>query len=378
MERKIIQSGIGKKQIQSLLTALDEKKRLIAMENSAVLTRLFEKKIVSRDTAGIEKIKIISLNPSTRLYNCLSKEGIYTVEQLLDYSLNDLKVLKEFGVGCLAELCEKLEQIGVRVPSDEGIPIRKGDIFYIQSEGLDDRGFYKAINEEMIRFYLDDDARLFLNEEMKKIFQNRKDKHDSDLLDLLNRKMIEMGIIPQFQISLKEFGLSTRSCTALENAGIKNVAQLLALTREEIRRINKLGPKSFDEIIKKIKASGIKVPKDDETIEVHNIGMFTSNCTKTDIARLAEQINGSDMDEDDKSFMLGELLKKSIKNLRQAYEALDRQIERYEIDIKRKGGYNISLSGKKSDDIISREKAIRSLKEKKLGIKQQICEIIDR
>ena len=55
-------------------------------------------------------MKIENLNFSVRVYNCLKRAGVDTVEQLEKMSDNDLMALRNFGVSCLAEVRRKIAQ----------------------------------------------------------------------------------------------------------------------------------------------------------------------------------------------------------------------------------------------------------------------------
>lgn len=51
---------------------------------------------------------IEELDPSVRLYNCLKRTGINTVEQLSQMTDDDLMKIRCFGAGCLAEVRAKI------------------------------------------------------------------------------------------------------------------------------------------------------------------------------------------------------------------------------------------------------------------------------
>ncbi|MBO6098127.1 MAG: DNA-directed RNA polymerase subunit alpha [Aeriscardovia sp.] len=64
---------------------------------------------------------IENLNLTQRSYNCLRREGIYTVEQLLSHSEQDLLEIRNFGTKSVDELKEKLAEMGLSLrPSSEG------------------------------------------------------------------------------------------------------------------------------------------------------------------------------------------------------------------------------------------------------------------
>ena len=67
-------------------------------------------------------MKIENLNFSVRVYNCLKRAGIDTVEQLEKMSDNDLLALRNFGVSYLAEVRQEVAQ--VKKPVTNGDRIR--------------------------------------------------------------------------------------------------------------------------------------------------------------------------------------------------------------------------------------------------------------
>lgn len=67
-------------------------------------------------------MKIENLNFSVRVYNCLKRAGVDTVEQLEKMSDNDLMALRNFGLACLAEVRQKVAQ--VKKPFTNGDRIR--------------------------------------------------------------------------------------------------------------------------------------------------------------------------------------------------------------------------------------------------------------
>jgi DNA-directed RNA polymerase subunit alpha len=66
---------------------------------------------------------IKDLNLSVRSYNCLMRERIRTVEELVTCSARDLLDIRNFGVGCLAEVKTKLRERGLSLEEDL-VPLR--------------------------------------------------------------------------------------------------------------------------------------------------------------------------------------------------------------------------------------------------------------
>ena len=77
---------------------------------------------------------IENLNLTQRSYNCLRREGIYTVEQLLSHSEQDLLEIRNFGIKSVDELKEKLAEMGLSLrASSEGFDreeLEKDKVFY--------------------------------------------------------------------------------------------------------------------------------------------------------------------------------------------------------------------------------------------------------
>lgn len=63
-------------------------------------------------------MKIEEMNFSVRVYNCLKRSRIDTVEQLQQISDDDLMKIRCFGIGCLKEVHQKLNRPAAPGPSD--------------------------------------------------------------------------------------------------------------------------------------------------------------------------------------------------------------------------------------------------------------------
>lgn len=68
-------------------------------------------------------MKIEELHFSARVYNCLKRKGIDTVEQLKIMSDADLLQIRYFGIGCLKEVREKLGQCVDNLKVMKQIPV---------------------------------------------------------------------------------------------------------------------------------------------------------------------------------------------------------------------------------------------------------------
>ena len=64
------------------------------------------------DNAELDK-QIEDLDLSVRSYNCLKRAGIHSVRQLVEFSENDLLIIRNFGVKSIEEVKDKLESMGL-------------------------------------------------------------------------------------------------------------------------------------------------------------------------------------------------------------------------------------------------------------------------
>lgn len=68
-------------------------------------------KLEDSDTDLLQEIPIEDLNLTLRTYNCLKRAGINNVYDLQNYSITDIKKIKNLGKKSLEELLDKLENI---------------------------------------------------------------------------------------------------------------------------------------------------------------------------------------------------------------------------------------------------------------------------
>jgi DNA-directed RNA polymerase subunit alpha len=74
-------------------------------------TPVFASSASERDKALDSPIEDLEL--SVRSYNCLKREGVNTVQQLVDISEQDLMKIRNFGAKSIEEVKEKLVQLGL-------------------------------------------------------------------------------------------------------------------------------------------------------------------------------------------------------------------------------------------------------------------------
>lgn len=68
----------------------------------------------------VTRRRIEDMGFSQRAFNCLQREGIETLGQLMQKSVPDLMAMKNFGRKSLDEIIEKLDELGLSLKSEEG------------------------------------------------------------------------------------------------------------------------------------------------------------------------------------------------------------------------------------------------------------------
>ena len=66
------------------------------------------------DNADLDK-SIDDLDFSVRSFNCLKRDGVHSVRQLVEYSENDLLNIRNFGAKSIEEVKEKLQEMGLKL-----------------------------------------------------------------------------------------------------------------------------------------------------------------------------------------------------------------------------------------------------------------------
>jgi len=73
-------------------------------------------------------LPIEKLNLTVRSYNCLKREGIHTVGELVTRSEDDLKVIRNFGSKSIDEVKQKLAEVGMTLKDDTGFEAQEYDL----------------------------------------------------------------------------------------------------------------------------------------------------------------------------------------------------------------------------------------------------------
>lgn len=129
-----------------------------------------------------------------------------------------------------------------------------------------------AIRELKENEYVSDEERKLLTDlENDILSSNLIFKHDSiddvdfdkDKFDVIRNILNKINIKEEEKIEnldISEMNLSVRSYMCLYRAGIKNIADLSALTEEDLMKVRNLGRKNLEEIISKLNEYGIEFP----------------------------------------------------------------------------------------------------------------------
>src|SRR5207302_1321121 len=82
--------------------------------------------VAAETTAPFADEPIEKLDLSVRSLNCLKREGVHTIADLLNYSLEDLMDIRNFGEKSVIEVKDKIESMGLSL-KDGGNAPRTGD-----------------------------------------------------------------------------------------------------------------------------------------------------------------------------------------------------------------------------------------------------------
>lgn len=125
--RERVRQIVGKalKRIKHYLTYHKSEEEMIKKENelnkyrNMLIKEFAEKGIYTKDMelvfgdVNLKQHTIEELDLSVRSYNCLRRANIRTLEELVKYSPDDLKKLRNLGNKCIKEIAYKLEERGL-------------------------------------------------------------------------------------------------------------------------------------------------------------------------------------------------------------------------------------------------------------------------
>lgn len=163
------------------------------------------------------ELYIEKLNFSMRTYNCLKKNNINTVEELLEATEDKLKGFRNLGTKSLEEIKRMV------------FKLTYGDFEF---DTLIDNNNNIISNDELtiLDIIADTDKKI-----SKVLFCDENERYIDD-------------------IRIEDISLSVRSLNALENSGYEYASQLLELKIVSLNKVKNLGEKSKGEIIDKLKS----------------------------------------------------------------------------------------------------------------------------
>ena len=309
-----------------LLNLLQNKKASIAKNQRPELIALFEKKIESRKMKDVLNTEVEDLFFSTRTISCLDNEEINTVRQIISKTKGELLYIRNMGMKSKQEILEKLQFLGFNIPTEDNVKIQDSNDIDFEIIDMEDSSFFSMLEDEIKSSGLDEDG---INYLLSKIHENKtriSDEHQKLLLDFFERSFLPREIIPDIYMPIEDLDFSVRTFNALKNIGIDTVEKIIEKSKSDLMVIRNLGKKSINEIIEKIVALGFEIPEDEkQPIKKGNKTKLTIYCKK-DIEKIAKEIESTDLNEQDKSYLLGILLERAIHSLQSAYDILEKQL----------------------------------------------------
>lgn len=204
---------------------------------------------------------------STRAYNALMRWGIKTIEQLINYTDQDLLKIRNFGIKSLEEVSIKLQRYGLCLKEVELKSIDKE--ISISNLGLT-FGLCEVLKERKIETV----GQLigYTEQELLKILNFRQ-------VSKINMKLQEYGLgfkkseakTINKKSDIEELQLSTRSYYALTRLGIKTIEQLIGYTDQDLLKMWSFGTKSLEEVKSKLQKYGLRL-KEVENKSMDNEG----------------------------------------------------------------------------------------------------------
>lgn len=176
------------------------------------------------------ELYIENLNLSVRSFNCLKRNNINTVEQLLEVTEDDLRTFKHLGTKSLGEIMNVISKI---ISGD----LDFGELDYTEKKT------YINVDIKLLDLIVDRDKTI-----SSILFRDKDNTYKDD-------------------ISIYDMELSVRCVNVLNKIQCTSAAKLLELRIDELNTIRNLGQKSKDEIIDKLKSLIYIVYSDEEIKE---------------------------------------------------------------------------------------------------------------
>ena len=159
-----------------------------------------------------QETKIEDLGLSVRSYNCLSRAGIYTIEDLTQYSAEQIKLIRNLGPRSFDEVIEKLSLIGYKYDEDNGwIKSEPKDIEKIDDKEQIDTMLENRIEQIKEGYEELEERKKKITElqlQLQKVLQelNSSSKKVEVLTEMIGNNselLIEMGVLEKFKSELE-------------------------------------------------------------------------------------------------------------------------------------------------------------------------------
>lgn len=204
----------------------------------------------ARNTLGNILGDIGDLDFSVRTYNCLKRANITTISDLISKSSSDLMKIRNISEKSLDEIVKKLAEIGLSLkeePDEEEDPDLS---LACGGFGILERNNCNTTTSNAQKKNLDEIKKKL--EELGLSLKEEPEDPEPVVCGGLSVLEPDEDDGEKLCMSIEELELSVRSYNCLTRAGISTVGDLIDLTLEDLRQINNLGKKNFDEIVTKI------------------------------------------------------------------------------------------------------------------------------
>lgn len=192
---------------------------------------------------------------SARAYNALIRDGIKTIEQLINYTDQDLLKIRNLGAKSLEEVITRLQGYG--------FSLKKVEVKSIEKESsIAKLEFTFQISEVLRANEIETVGQLigYTEQELLKILNFRQ-------LTKVNMKLQEYGLGLKEEEAktidnkgdIEELQLSTRSYSALTRSGVKTINQLIEYTDQDLLKLWNFGTKSLEEVKCKLQKYGLEI-----------------------------------------------------------------------------------------------------------------------
>ena len=226
-------------------------------------------------------MKIRDLNISARARGCLLGAGYVEIEELAEFSDDDLLAIRNLNSKCVKEIRSAIDAISYIIDDDDlGIDIDANGENGVDAEvmkiEISDLGLslrsYNCLNRAGIRTLGDLCERT--PEDMMKV-RNLGRKSLEEVLSKMQEYGVHLKESPVedeepgdaysaiMDANIDEMELSIRSYNCLKRAGINTIGELCDRTVEDMMKVRNLGRRSFEEVLAKLAELGLSLKNSD-------------------------------------------------------------------------------------------------------------------